>query len=99
VTVVLRTRHADSSQTSRIRRLVIGLGGETGWGKLAFERAEAGREEIAIESEWPTHCSLPRAVVAPEVSMTKRVIAALQSDRDDAPFRRAVPIALWLLRD
>jgi hypothetical protein len=40
---------------------------------------------------------LPRGVHAPEIDAPRRIAAALESARIDVPFRKALPIALWLL--
>jgi glucose-6-phosphate dehydrogenase assembly protein OpcA len=56
-----------------------------------------GSPAVLVESETCESYRLPRGVDAPELDAPRRIAAALESARIDAPFRKAVPIALWLL--
>jgi hypothetical protein len=63
--------------------------------RLARARRALGKVRIKVDS--PSHCSLPRIVLAPELDPARRVAAALESSRNDPPFQHALPHALWLL--
>jgi glucose-6-phosphate dehydrogenase assembly protein OpcA len=52
---------------------------------------------VRVEVEAAGSCSLPSIVEAPELDPARRIAAALESSRLDAPFDKALPIALWLL--
>jgi glucose-6-phosphate dehydrogenase assembly protein OpcA len=56
-----------------------------------------GSPVVLIETETRELDRLPRGVDAPELDAAHRIAAALESSRIDIPFRKAVPIALWLL--
>jgi glucose-6-phosphate dehydrogenase assembly protein OpcA len=56
-----------------------------------------GSPAVLVESETCESYRLPRGVDAPELDAPRRIAAALESARIDIPFRKAVPIALWLL--
>ena len=56
-----------------------------------------GSPAVLVETEAPGLDRLPRGVDAPELDAAHRIAAALESSRIDIPFRKAVPIALWLL--
>ncbi|CAN5826961.1 hypothetical protein BH23PLA1_BH23PLA1_07870 [soil metagenome] len=76
-------------------RIAIGLDGQGG--TIQLERPDPGSEEIRVLSACPHQCDLPRVVLVPEHDASHRIAAVLESDRNDPPFRRALPIALWLL--
>jgi hypothetical protein len=60
-------------------------------------RQSPGSADVRIEVDSDNYCSLPRVVVARELSPWQRVAAALESSRIDPPFQKALPHALWLL--
>jgi hypothetical protein len=60
-------------------------------------RTERAMSKVRIEVDSPTHCMMPRTVLSPELDAARRVSAALESSRNDVPFRNATPHALWLL--
>ena len=70
-----------------------------GEGPSSFRLARpAGQSnDIRVEICSDRACALPRVVVAPELDAPRRISAALESSRNDPPFRRALPHALWLL--
>lgn len=66
-------------------------------GGVRVERFGPETCEVHIELADRSEPAFPRFVVAPEYDATKLVSAALLTDRNDPPYRRALPIALWLL--
>ena len=62
-----------------------------------LDRLAPEAPEVRIEVDRPTACPLPRLIHAPTFDAPRRVAAALESSRDDPPFRKARPHALWLL--
>lgn len=53
--------------------------------------------EVNVKVDARGFSSLPQTVIAPEINGPGRVISALESNRDDSPYRRALPHALWLI--
>jgi hypothetical protein len=51
-----------------------------------------------VETETGNSYGLPRGINAPELDAPRRIAAALESARVDVPFRKALPIAFWLLK-
>jgi hypothetical protein len=72
-----------------------GLRGST----FRLSRVSSRSPEVRVEIDAPGYCTLPRTVVAPEIDPARRVAAALESSRNDAPFQNALPHLLWLLGD
>jgi glucose-6-phosphate dehydrogenase assembly protein OpcA len=68
-------------------------------GPEAFRlRRDAARpSEMHVEAHSPAYCALPRLVLAPRLPISHRVALALESSRNDPPFQKALPHALWLL--
>ena len=62
-----------------------------------LDRPSSRSSEVDVEVLSPTTCSLPRAILAPNSTARRRLAYALESARDDVPFRHALPHALWLL--
>lgn len=62
------------------------------------ERPSGEAAEVHVEVDDPQACTLPRLVHARTYDAARRVHAALESARDDPPFRRALPHLLWLLQ-
>ncbi|GAC1471156.1 MAG: hypothetical protein NVSMB9_16990 [Isosphaeraceae bacterium] len=60
-------------------------------------RASRLSSEVQIKIDSNAYCTLPRTVLAPELDPARRVSAALESSRNDPPFQKALPHALWLL--
>ncbi len=56
-----------------------------------------GSPAVLVETEAGGLGRLPRGVDAPELDVAHRIAAALESSRIDEPFRKAVPVAVWLL--
>ena len=66
-------------------------------GIVRVERPESGSEQVRVSFEMPSACAFPRFIHAPESDRAHRVSSALESSRDDVPFRNALPHLLWLL--
>ncbi len=62
-----------------------------------LDRLSSRTSEVDVEVFSPTSCSLPRSILVPELDSSRRLAYALESARADAPFRHALPHALWLL--
>lgn len=56
-----------------------------------------GGAEVRIQAEVPGQPAFPRLVRGPEWSAAHRIAAALESARDDPPYRAALPHLLWML--
>jgi hypothetical protein len=97
VAVEIRTEDDPDGSAARLTGVTLTTRGPDGAGSFRLERPSAGSDEVQVEVTCPTHCALPRRVLAPESSVSRRVAAALESSRDDPPFRRALPIVLWML--
>lgn len=68
-----------------------------GEGTFRLDRLDDPSLDVRVEVCAPHFCDLPRLVRAPEADPARRVAAALDSARDDPPYRHALPHALWLL--
>lgn len=68
-----------------------------GEGTFRLDRLDAPPLDVRIEVCAPDYCDLSRLVRTPDVDSARRVAAALESERDDPPYRHALPHALWLL--
>jgi glucose-6-phosphate dehydrogenase assembly protein OpcA len=64
---------------------------------LRLVRPWPGSPAVLVETETGDSYRLPRGVNAPELDAPRRIAAALESARIDIPFRKALPIAFWLL--
>jgi glucose-6-phosphate dehydrogenase assembly protein OpcA len=52
--------------------------------------------QVRIEARGPSHDPLPHLIRVTEWDATRRLAAALESARDDPPYREALPHLLWL---
>jgi glucose-6-phosphate dehydrogenase assembly protein OpcA len=66
-------------------------------GEFRLTRASATAQEVRVDLNSSTHCSLPRVVHAPGWDAARRLAAAQESARDDPPYRHALPHMLWLI--
>lgn len=66
---------------------------------FGLTRLAGDRGDVRIELCSAGRCQLPRTVHAPEYDEAHRISAALESARDDRPYRAALPIFCWLLDD
>jgi len=64
--------------------------------ELSF-RLSRLNEAVAVEFHSGIECRLPRLVHAEEFNVPDRVSAALESARDDPPYRKALPHMIWLV--
>lgn len=100
VSVEVHDAAAPDVDEPRLERVSLSTRGATGdGGPESFQliRTSTALEKVRIEVDSPTRCALPRLVLAPELDAAHRIVAALESSRDDPPFEKALPHALWLL--
>ncbi|MGE3819442.1 MAG: glucose-6-phosphate dehydrogenase assembly protein OpcA [Isosphaeraceae bacterium] len=71
--------------------------GDEGPERFQLRRESNAVGKVRVEVDSPSHCALPRTVLAPEVDAPRRIAAALESSRNDPPFQHAMPHASWLL--
>lgn len=83
----ITTRRAQAAPLAHIAEVVLEFGTA---GRLSAERPE-GKNEVRIEASMSGHCQLPRLVRVPEWDAARRLAAALESARDDPPYRQALP--------
>jgi glucose-6-phosphate dehydrogenase assembly protein OpcA len=83
----LTTRGSDDSDSDS----------DTGPETFRLIRVSDASPEVRLEIDSTAYCTLPRSVLAPELDAARRVSAALESSRNDPPFQKALPHALWLL--
>lgn len=74
-----------------------GEGSDAGAGSFRLSRVGPDEAGVRVEVHCASHCELPRMVVAAPGQIEQWIAAALQADRVDPPYRRAMPIARWLL--
>ena len=80
-----------------LRSAAFELADGGGPSSLRLARPPGRPDDLRIEICSDCACALPRVVHAPELDAPRRIAAAMESSRDDPPFRRALPHALWLL--
>lgn len=99
VSVAIHTKADPSLSTAQVMAtaLTTRASGDLGAERFRLVRREARSPEVHIEIDSNAYCTLPRAVLAPELDPARRVSAALESSRNDPPFQKALPHALWLL--
>jgi glucose-6-phosphate dehydrogenase assembly protein OpcA len=97
IAVEIRTEAAPGGSYSQIRGTTLTTRVPGGAETFGLFRPSADSSVVHIEIDSPEYCTLPRIVIAPELDPARRVSSALESSRDDPPFRRALPHALWLL--
>jgi glucose-6-phosphate dehydrogenase assembly protein OpcA len=98
VTIRIDTDRADVGPLARIVEVELGLPCDAKPnGAVRVHRAGPETCEVQIALADRSEPTFPRMVVAPEYNASSLVSAALLSDRNDPPYRRALPIALWLL--
>jgi glucose-6-phosphate dehydrogenase assembly protein OpcA len=68
-----------------------------GGATFKLQRVSTRSSEVRVEIDAPDYCTLPRMVLAPEVDPPRRLAAALESSRNDPPFKNALPHLFWLL--
>jgi glucose-6-phosphate dehydrogenase assembly protein OpcA len=80
-----------------LRSATLEVANQDGPSSFRLARPEGSSDDLRVEICSDQACALPRVVFAPEVDAARRIAAALESAREDPPFRRALPQALWLL--
>lgn len=93
VRIVIETRQDDTLRRPQITAVDVNAG-SAGSFQLTREGASA---EVLVVTDAPGHDALPRLIRAPEWDTTRRLAAALESARDDPPYRSALPHLLWML--
>jgi glucose-6-phosphate dehydrogenase assembly protein OpcA len=81
----------------RLIGVTITARGPEGVETFRLGRPSPESRAVRIEVEAVDSCGLPSIVEAPELDLARRIAAALESSRLDAPFHKALPITLWLL--
>jgi len=97
ITVTTLTESDPTAQFACLTGVTLTTRGPDGETTRRVERPTCDAQEVRIEVESPRACALPRLVHAPTFDAARRVHAALESSRDDPPFRRALPHVLWIL--
>jgi glucose-6-phosphate dehydrogenase assembly protein OpcA len=101
VIVTVVTTSVPELEVARIRSVTLttrpGDDASASGSTFKLRRVSSGSPEVRVEIDSPGYCSLPRTVLAPEIDPARRVAAALESSRNDAPFQNALPHLLWLL--
>lgn len=69
----------------------------TGAESFRLARVDRTQAEVHVEIDSTAYCTIPRTVKTPVLSRAQRVSAAIESSRNDPPFRKALPHLLWLL--
>ncbi|RUL89508.1 glucose-6-phosphate dehydrogenase assembly protein OpcA [Tautonia sociabilis] len=98
VRVSIETELAEVGPMAHIASVELGLRGDSRpAGMIRIARNGTGSCEVRIDRDDRPAPSCPRIVKAPEYDTERRVSAALLTDRNDPPYRRALPISRWLL--
>jgi hypothetical protein len=98
ISVRIEVDRADVGPLARIVEVELGLPCDARpGGGVRVHRAGPETCEVQISLADRSEPAFPRVVVAPEYDASSLVSAALLTDRNDPPYRRALPIALWLL--
>ena len=97
VAVEIFTEQATGYPSAHLTAVTLTTREPDGEGLFRLQRPEENFDEVQVDVTCPSHCTLPRRVLVPELDAPRRVAVALESSRNDPPFRRALPIALWLL--
>ncbi len=96
IQVELLTRTNPEIVFSRIRHVEITIERDGVQHVLSLRRPDDETQDVIVEESGPDHDALPQRIRVPEMDPSCRVAAALESSRDDPPFHRAKPHALWL---
>lgn len=99
VQITTRPDHSGTVSGPCVMGVTITTREADGRGALVFSlaRPAADSSAVRIDAESAQTCRLPRLVEAPELDPAHRIAAAIESSRDDPPFQKALPIALWIL--
>ncbi len=97
IAVEIVTEADPTLSTAQLNATTLTARATDGVETFRLRRVSAQSAEVCVDIDSPAYCKLPRVVSAPELDPPHRVAAALESSRDDPPFRHALPNALWLL--
>ena len=97
VTVTMTTEGHDDATPAHLASVSLSAKGDDGR-DTEFHVIRSG-DQVAVEVDAPGQKPLPRSVRSPEFTLADRISAALESARDDPPYRSALPHVLWLLGD
>ena len=101
ITVEIVTDSSDepNDDVARLRATTITTSATDGMepGSFRLSRLSLHEPEVRVEIDSSTYCSLPKTLLAPQPDHASRVAAALESSRNDPPFKSAIPHAFWLL--
>ena len=97
--IVTDSSNEPNDDVARLRATTITTLATDGMGPGLFRlsRPSLHDPEVRVEIDSSTYCSLPKTVLAPQPDHARRVAAALESSRNDPPFKNAIPHAFWLL--
>lgn len=93
----VETRAGASSHIVEVQLQLRATQDDDGPSTFRMHRDTPDGRAIRLEAHCPTHCELPRMVAVDPDQLDRRVAAALQANRIDPPYVRAIPIARWLL--
>lgn len=97
VSVAIRAEVDPDETSAKLIHARLTIQNTDGESFLDVARVADQADELRIETCSPTHCNLPRLVRAPALDRARRVASALEVRHDDEPYRKALPIARWLL--
>lgn len=97
VAVLIRIEALKAGEPAQILGVNLTTRGPDGPNTYHLARIDSQSHRVRINVSSPHVCALPRVVVAQELDASDRVTAGLESSRQDPPFTRALPHALWLL--
>jgi glucose-6-phosphate dehydrogenase assembly protein OpcA len=99
IALTIQTAVDPSFRLARIKGVSISTTAPGKGGTFRVTRVRDAALDATVEVDASPHGILPRTVQINDFDAPRRVAAALESARDDPPFRRALPPALWLLGD
>jgi len=97
VHVTIRARGSDDVGTPQVLGVTLAVATPDGPAQHRLLRLDPRSPQVRVDSSSPHACALPRVVNSADLDAPGRVAAALESSRNDPPFVRALPHALWLL--
>jgi glucose-6-phosphate dehydrogenase assembly protein OpcA len=95
VTVTFTTELDSDAVPARLSTVTMSASEDDGE-SIAFRLVRLG-DQVVVEVDGHDHPRLPRMVQAPEFTQPDRVSAALESARDDPPYRNALANMIWLI--
>ena len=97
--IVTDSANEPADDVARLRSTSITTRATEGMESSSFRlsRLSLHDPEVRVEIDSSSYCSLPKTLLAPQPDHAQRVAAALESSRNDPPFKKAIPHAFWLL--